>query len=119
MLGRIVFPAESPYPLGGFLLNFPDGSGGLLNESKTELISLTTLPDAGFKGDQATRYFKTYYPKLLSDYEYRMKNTTVDLIEPVDMVEIQQPVQTETVNRSAQQGAPIALIAILGYLLFM
>jgi len=118
MLGRIVFPAESPYPLGGFLLEFPDGSMGLLNESKTELISLTTLSDAGFKGDQATRYFKTYYPKLLSDYEYRMKNTPVDLIEPV-VFEIEQPAQTEPVNRPAQQGAPIALLAFLGYLLFM
>lgn len=117
MLGKISTPTETLDDLGYLLLEFSDGSAALMNASKTELISLSTLPDAGFKGDQATRYLKAYFPKQLSDYEYRIKNTRVDLIEPVDAIE--QPVQTETVDRPAQQGAPIALIAILGYLLFM
>ncbi len=117
MLGRISTPTETLGDLGDLLLQFSDDSWALMNASKTELISLSTLPDAWFKGDHATRYLKAYFPKQFSDYEYRTKNTRVDLIEPIDAIE--QPVQTEPVNRPAQQGAPIALLAILGYLLFM
>jgi len=111
MLGRISTPTETDY-FGGLLLEFPDGSMAIMNASKTELISMSSIPDAGYLGDQATRYLKANFPKQLSDYEYRMQTTKVDLIRPA--------VPDDSVDsRPAQQGAPIALIAVLGYLFFM